>query len=70
MDSLDKKLCRRRRLAQRGSFTVDECECGAIHLTIGYVTIRLERCAYHEMASAVFEALGLVTQSRSTSLLS
>ena len=45
-----RKNCRRHRLAERASFSVDECECGALHLTIGYVTMRLEACAYREMA--------------------
>ena len=49
--------CRRRRLAERASFSVDECDCGAVHLTIGYVTMRLDPCAYREMAAAVSEAL-------------
>jgi hypothetical protein len=52
-----RKNCRRRRLAHRASFSVEECECGALHLTIGYVTLRLEVCAYREMAAAVTEAL-------------
>ena len=52
-----RKNCRRRRLAHHASFSVDECDCGALHLTIGYVTLRLEVCAYREMAAAVTEAL-------------
>jgi hypothetical protein len=48
--------CERRRLAARASFAVDECNCGSIHLTIGYVTIRLDPNAYSEMAVAIAEA--------------
>jgi len=49
--------CRRRKLAQRESFSVDACDCGALHLTIGYVTMRLDPCAYREMAAVISEAL-------------
>jgi hypothetical protein len=49
--------CERRRLAARASFAVDECDCGSVHLTIGYVTIRLDPSAYSEMALAIAEAL-------------
>jgi hypothetical protein len=52
-----RKNCRRNRLAERASFSVDECECGAVHLTIGFVTMRFDPCAYREMAAAVIEAL-------------
>ena len=53
----EKNPCRRRRLAERASFSIDECDCGAIHLTIGYVTMRLEPCAYREVAALMTEAL-------------
>jgi len=53
----ERSKCRRRRLAERQSFAVDECACGAVHLTIGYVTMRLDPCAYREMAATVTEAL-------------
>jgi len=49
--------CRRRRLAERPSFSVDECDCGALHLTIGYVTMRLDPCAYRELTAVVNEGL-------------
>jgi len=49
--------CRRRRLAERASFSVDECDCGAIHLTIGYITLRLDPGAYREVAALMIEAL-------------
>ncbi|HEY1851625.1 MAG TPA: hypothetical protein VGG60_11415 [Candidatus Binataceae bacterium] len=62
-----RKNCRRNRLAERGSFSVDECACGALHLTIGYVTMRLESCAYRELAAAMIEALAqLPLQDRPT----
>ena len=49
--------CRRRRLASRPSFSVDECDCGAIHLTIGYITLRLDPCAYREVVAMMNDAL-------------
>ncbi|HZP44385.1 MAG TPA: hypothetical protein VFB15_01930 [Candidatus Binataceae bacterium] len=60
MTGTNKSPCRKRRLAQRGSFLVDDCACGAVHLTIGYLTIRLERAAYAEMAEAIGEALTIL----------
>ena len=53
----DDTACRRRRLASRGSFSVDECDCGAVHLTIGYVTLRLDPCAYREVVAMMDDAL-------------
>jgi len=58
--------CRRRSLAKRASFSVEQCECGAIHVTVGYITIRLEPCAYREMAMAVIEALERLPAGRPT----
>jgi len=45
--------CERRRLAAEGQNAVDVCGCGAIHLTVGPVTIRLEAEAYRELASTI-----------------
>ena len=53
----DDTACRRRRLASRGSFSVDECDCGAVHLTVGYVTLRLDPCAYREVVAVMDDAL-------------
>ena len=50
------KNCRRHGLAERASFSVGQCECGALHLTIGYVTMRLEAYGHREMAAAAIEA--------------
>jgi hypothetical protein len=49
--------CERRRLAERGSFNVDECDCGAIHLTLGCLTLRLDPSAYGELVEAIAESL-------------
>ena len=55
-----RKNCRRNRLAERGAFSVDECACGTLHLTIGYVTMRLESCAYRELAAGASLATDIV----------
>ncbi|HTR62153.1 MAG TPA: hypothetical protein VMH37_10655 [Candidatus Binataceae bacterium] len=54
----DDTACRRRRLAARASFSVDECDCGAVHLTVGYVTMRLDPCAFREVVAMMNDALG------------
>jgi hypothetical protein len=50
--------CEKRTLATHGPFNVQVCDCGAIHLTLGFVTVRLEPSAYRELAAVV--AAGLV----------
>jgi hypothetical protein len=45
------------RLAECESFNVELCDCGAVYLTIGFLTLRLNRCAYSESARAIEEAL-------------
>lgn len=69
MKDVNNSNCKRRRLAQCGSFAVYECECGAIHLIIGYVTIRLEKHAYAEMANVVAEARDLLGKQNSLARL-
>lgn len=65
------KNCSKQRLAQRGSFAVDSCDCGALHLTIGYITLRLEPRACIELTGALCEALDqLAGERRHTTLLS
>ena len=54
---IERSGCRRRRLAARPSFSVDVCECGAVHLTVGYTTMRLDEGAFREMAAMLAEAL-------------
>lgn len=49
--------CVRRRLAERGTFIVEICDCGAVHLTIGFLTLRLDPCAYRALAGALDDAL-------------
>jgi hypothetical protein len=49
--------CERRRIAERGTFNIEECDCGAIHLTLGCLTLRLDPAAYGELVEAIGESL-------------
>jgi hypothetical protein len=49
--------CKRRKLAERGTFNVELCDCGAVHLTVGFLTLRLDPRAYRELAGAIDEGL-------------
>ncbi len=57
----DDRKCKRRRLAERGSFIVELCDCDAVHLTVGFLTLRLEPRAYRELAGALEEALRAIS---------
>jgi hypothetical protein len=57
---VDRK-CEKRRLAAHGPFNVQICDCGAVHLTAGFVTLRLEPSAYCELAAVVNEGLLALT---------
>jgi hypothetical protein len=64
----DGRKCVRQKLSERASFRVDSCDCGAIHLTIGFITIRLDAPAFREFAAAVYEA-SLPRQAADRSLI-
>ena len=49
--------CERHRLAEYGTFKIDACDCGIVHLTIGCLTLRFEPSAYDELANAIDESL-------------
>jgi hypothetical protein len=49
--------CEKGRLAAHEPFNVQVCDCGAVHLTAGFVTLRLEPSAYRALAAAVNEGL-------------
>ena len=63
MTSIEEKSCAKRRLAEGTFFCVDACGCGAIHLTIGFVTIRLEPGAFREFATMASEAAAHVKRT-------
>ena len=50
-------MCNRIRLAGNESFHVDLCGCGAIHLTVGFMTLRLDRGAYRELVRVLDDGL-------------
>jgi hypothetical protein len=50
-------MCNRIRLAGNGTFNVDLCRCGTVHLTIGFTTLRLDRDAYREIVSLLDESV-------------
>jgi hypothetical protein len=50
-------MCNRIRLAGNGTFSVDLCRCRAIHLTVGFRTLRLDRDAYRELVSLLDEGV-------------
>jgi hypothetical protein len=59
----ERRKCARRRLAEHASLSVDACDCGAIHLTIGFVTLRLDPHAFRELATTVREAASHLQRS-------
>ena len=49
--------CPPRRLLVQGAFsTVEHCRCGAVYLSIGPVSLRLETSALRELAEVILEA--------------
>ncbi len=53
---MERDLCRRQLLA-RGPFAlIERCSCGAVHLTVGAVTLRLAPEALVELATVVGDA--------------
>lgn len=58
--------CRKTRLADCGAFRLELCDCGVVSLTAGFVTIRLERAAFSELACAVRIGLDALSHSQPT----
>jgi ABC-type branched-subunit amino acid transport system permease subunit len=52
------------RLVDGDAVTLDQCSCGAIHLTIGAVTLRLQADAFAAVAAAVAEAATVLAVRR------
>lgn len=57
---VESRKCRRRSLAECESFKVELCDCGAVHLTIGFATLRLSLPAFRELATTIQAALQLM----------
>jgi hypothetical protein len=53
--------CDKRTLAAHGPFGVHLCKCGAVHLTSGFVTLRLELAAFLELAVVVNQGHSALT---------
>ncbi len=51
------KACVRRLLAGGRSFRVEVCGCGMLHVTLGPVTLRLERQACEDLRATLDEAM-------------
>jgi hypothetical protein len=59
----DPTKCPSRRLLARGAFTsVEHCRCGAVYVSIGPVSLRLEASALRELAEVVLEASFILSE--------
>ena len=52
---MDQRPCRRRPLAHNAICSVEVCDCGALHLSIGAVTLRLQPDALASIAEVIGE---------------
>jgi len=46
-----------RKLVKHGPFTVELCDCGLVHLSASFLTLRLDRGSFRELALAIAAAL-------------
>jgi hypothetical protein len=53
----DSGRCTRKLLASTPICMVEECDCGTVHLTVGALTLRLEREALRDLQGALASAL-------------
>ncbi|HEY0250708.1 MAG TPA: hypothetical protein VGC41_04245 [Kofleriaceae bacterium] len=53
---MERQSCRRDILASSDFALVERCNCGAVHLTIGAVTLRLAPSAIAELAETLADA--------------
>ena len=53
---IDSKACTRQTLATSELTMVERCSCGAVHLTIGAVTLRLASSAVPALAATLGDA--------------
>jgi hypothetical protein len=51
------KTCRREMLAHRGPFQIEACNCGLVHLTIAFMTVRIAPAAVDTLCAALLEAV-------------
>jgi hypothetical protein len=55
--------CTRKLLAASPICTVEECDCGTVHLSVGALTLRLERDALRELQGVLTTAQANLTDS-------
>lgn len=48
--------CQQELLSQDRCYQVTRCSCGAVHVTIGPITMRLEPEAYHSLLAVLLAA--------------
>ncbi|MFT3697868.1 MAG: hypothetical protein QM831_32305 [Kofleriaceae bacterium] len=53
---MERQLCRRDTLASSDFALVEHCNCGAVHVTIGAVTLRLSPSAIAPLAETLADA--------------
>jgi hypothetical protein len=58
--------CEKTRLAECGAFSVDLCECSVVSLALGFVTMRLEKAAFAELAAAIRAGLDALSRAEPT----
>jgi hypothetical protein len=56
--------CRRQTLSQHGPFTVEACGCGMVHLTFGFLTLRIAPSALDALCATLLEAAAQVERPR------
>ena len=56
--------CRRGVLAANVAFRIERCDCGAIHLIMGFATKRIDQFAFSELARAAAEAMWKLERPR------
>ena len=55
--------CQPRTLARDGNLRIDLCQCGQVHLTIGALTVRLDRDHFSRLCDTVLAAAARLPQS-------
>lgn len=54
---MEQNSCRRQTLSQHGPFLVESCGCGMVHLTFGFLTMRLAPSAVDSLCATLLEAV-------------
>jgi hypothetical protein len=52
--------CHRHLLSQTSTCLVEACSCGALHLSVGAMTLRLDREAAEDIAQALVDAVAAI----------